>query len=154
MTLRIARFVDLVLRGLLAGKEFGTWAAVHRLLCAVRLPPQRGRGTFGGRAPEGLRGTPTVRNNNLPSWGSVPRWLAAPPDQTHPRTNSPAARANSIRAPSGGFSLPALLSASSSLSLLVHHLSDLALLPVAAPRSAAAEAEHAQSMRYQANTPT
>ncbi len=41
MALKIARFVNLLLAGLLAGNEFGTWAAVHpalgRLSVAERL---------------------------------------------------------------------------------------------------------------------
>ncbi len=32
MALKIARFVNLLLAGLLAGNEFGTWAAVHPAL--------------------------------------------------------------------------------------------------------------------------
>ena len=32
MVLKVARFVNLILAGLLAGNEFGTWAAVHPAL--------------------------------------------------------------------------------------------------------------------------
>lgn len=38
MTLRIARFVNLVLAGLLAGNEFGSWVAVHRSLWTMPTP--------------------------------------------------------------------------------------------------------------------
>jgi len=38
MALKIARFVNLVLAGLLAGNEFGTWAAVHRSLWTMPTP--------------------------------------------------------------------------------------------------------------------
>jgi len=41
MALKIARFVNLLLAGLLAGNEFGTWAAVHPALdeCCEDLRP-------------------------------------------------------------------------------------------------------------------
>jgi hypothetical protein len=38
MALKIARFANLVLAGLLACNEFGTWAAVHRSLWAMPTP--------------------------------------------------------------------------------------------------------------------
>ena len=38
MTLKIARFVNLLLAGLPAGNEFGTWAAVHPALEKLSIP--------------------------------------------------------------------------------------------------------------------
>ena len=38
MALKIARFVNLALAGLLAGNEFGTWVAVHRSLWTLSTP--------------------------------------------------------------------------------------------------------------------
>jgi len=38
MALKIARFVNLLLAGLLAGNEFGTWAAVHPALGELSMP--------------------------------------------------------------------------------------------------------------------
>jgi hypothetical protein len=38
MTLKIARIVNLLLAALLAGNEFGTWAAVHRALWSMPTP--------------------------------------------------------------------------------------------------------------------
>ncbi len=38
MSLKIARFVNLLLAGLLAGNEFGTWAAVHPALEKLSTP--------------------------------------------------------------------------------------------------------------------
>ncbi len=38
MTLKIARFVNLLLAALLVGNDFGTWAAVHRSLWNMSTP--------------------------------------------------------------------------------------------------------------------
>lgn len=38
MALKITRFVNLLLAALLAGNEFGTWAAVHRALWTMPVP--------------------------------------------------------------------------------------------------------------------
>ena len=38
MTLKIARFVNLLLAALLIGNDFGTWAAVHRSLWNMSTP--------------------------------------------------------------------------------------------------------------------
>ena len=38
MILKVTRFVNLILAGLLAGNEFGTWAVVHRALWTMPTP--------------------------------------------------------------------------------------------------------------------
>jgi hypothetical protein len=80
--------------------------------------------------------------------------IAQAPIATAPTAVAPTARhrgpqprlppARTPPAPPRGTASLALLSASSSPSLLVHHLLDLAFLPLPAPGSTAAEAEHAE----------